>query len=498
MIPRAHVLVIGNRPVFLSGIRLACERWVGSEIIPTICADPVAAMAHAKTTHFDLVVVDLMPDLPDPVTMARTILDQLPDSVMVLVLSFFDRTLIEDLRAAGAHDVLVDDQAPGSLLALQIQFWLEHCRVARLTRERLALIDANPDAVLVVAATGKVRFVNTAAVALFGRARDDFIGDSLGFSVADNVVTDIEILRDGVVRRAEMRVVSIQWEGQPAFLATLRDVTEQRLQDDQLRQSQKLEAIGRLAAGIAHDFNNILQGLIGNLELVTDALPEGSPARECVEFAVKEAVRGGELTDRLLSFARRQMLWPRRVDLLPVLRDVEAMTVRGTGRQLRIVLSIDPDAAWVFADPTQLETAMLNLVINAADAMPDGGEVRIDTARCTVTDEPDLAPGTYDVIAVSDAGTGMDAETRAHAFEPFFTTKGAAGTGLGLPMVQGFARQSGGDARIISTLGKGTRVEVWLPVRNDLEGESGMLAAQVQPARVVVPGLLSESTSGDA
>lgn len=470
MIPRAHILAVGDRDAFLAGVRLACERRFGGEIVPAIFADLATSLATARSHRFDLVVIDVAPTLPDPSAFVRAIVAGAGDAVTVAVLPHYDRAMVESLRAAGAHDVLVEDQEQGGLLALQIQFWLEHRRVDRLIQERLALIDANPDAVLVAAATGMVRFVNSAAVALFGRARDDFVGESLGFSVADHAVTEIEIVRDGAVRRAEMRVVSIEWEGQPAFLATLRDVTEQRLLDERLRQAQKLEAIGRLAAGVAHDFNNILQGLIGNLELVTDALPDGSAARESAEFAMRAALRGGELTDRLLSFARRQTLSPRPVELRPLLREVEAMTIRRAGAKLRMTLEIDPESAWVFADATQLQTALLNLVLNAADAMPQGGEVRIDARRrraVALPDLPYLRPGLYDVIGVADSGVGMDAETRRHAFEPFVSTKGAAGTGLGLPMVQGFAQQSKGDARIISAPGQGTRVELWLPVRPD-------------------------------
>lgn len=240
---------------------------------------------------------------------------------------------------------------------------------------------------------------------------------------------------------------------------TARKRAEERLHESEgaLREAQKLEAIGRLAAGVAHDFNNILQGVSGALELVLDEVETGTPAHEFVQLALGSAKRGSTLTHHLLSYARKQMLQPAQLDLAPFLTDMQRLLARTLGPHIRVEALVDRATPSVEVDPGQLHTALLNLAINAAHAMPKSGTLSLD-AR-----EDSGAEQRWVVIAVTDTGMGMDTATLAQACEPFFTTKGADGTGLGLSMVQGFVEQSGGEMRIASAPGQGTTVQLRLP-----------------------------------
>jgi CheY-like chemotaxis protein len=234
-----------------------------------------------------------------------------------------------------------------------------------------------------------------------------------------------------------------------------------------LRQAHKMEAIGQLTGGIAHDFNNLLTAVIGHLELAQSRLADDSRAVALLQAALRAAERGATLTQHLLAFARRQRLDPRSIDIRAVVGSAEKILRQTLGPKIQLV--VDPQhascPAWV--DPNQLELAILNLALNARDAMPAGGRLRIGAEQRQGRFNnlpPDLSPGDY----VSDTGTGMTEETLAHAFEPFFTTKEAGrGSGLGLSIVHGFAAQSGGSVDITSSIGNGTTVKLWLPRARD-------------------------------
>jgi len=232
---------------------------------------------------------------------------------------------------------------------------------------------------------------------------------------------------------------------------------------EQLRQVEKVRVVGQLAAGVAHDFNNILQVIGGVMEVVKEELQPGGEALPYVDAAAKATERGGRLTQQLLAYARKQMLAPTLLELPALLADVQAILARTLGSRITVDLDLDPTLSPVLADSAQLQTALINLGINAAHAMPNGGTLRFDAHWGAPSDFGELSGGDYIVIATIDTGTGMAPDVVARAFEPFFTTKGLEGTGLGLAMVQGFSRQTGGDARIISAPGQGTRVEMWLP-----------------------------------
>ena len=273
----------------------------------------------------------------------------------------------------------------------------------------------------------------------------------------------------------------IRWDG------IALDITDRKAAQQQLQQALKMDAVGQLTGGIAHDFNNLLTVILGNAELLTEQLTENQRLRALAELTQKAAERGAELTNHLLAFARRQTLAPRVVDVNRLTAGLDAMLRRTLGEAIEIELVRGAGLWPAMVDAAQLESALLNLAINARDAMPDGGRLTVETANVFIDDtyaaqHDELTPGQYVLIAVSDTGTGMDAATIAHVFEPFFSTKEVGkGTGLGLSMVYGFVKQSGGHVKIYSELGHGTTVKIYVPRGN--EGRSADGAKSIETGK---------------
>jgi CheY-like chemotaxis protein len=240
----------------------------------------------------------------------------------------------------------------------------------------------------------------------------------------------------------------------------------------QVHEMQKLESLGQLTGGLAHDFNNVLMAILGNLDLVARNLPDGAPGKSLVTAAILAAERGATLTKRMLAFARRQELQPEAVSVPRLVNGMTEMLRRSLGPAIEIATEFEDRLSFVCVDPNQLELALLNLALNARDAMPSGGRLTIGARgeRVAAGEINNLAAGDYVRITVTDDGEGMDEPTLKRAAEPFFTTKGAGkGTGLGLSMVHGLTGQSGGLTRIRSRSGVGTTVEMWLPVAESNE-----------------------------
>jgi signal transduction histidine kinase len=251
-----------------------------------------------------------------------------------------------------------------------------------------------------------------------------------------------------------------------ANLRLQAEIAEREATEVALRQAQKLEAVGQLTGGISHDFNNLLTVVIGNLLLAIERAGDIPAILPLLQSARQAAERGVALIERLLAFARKQRLDPRSVDVNRLIAGIEDLLQRTLGDRVRLVITAEAGLAPARVDANQLELAILNLTINARDAMPDGGNLRIclQNRLANYGRPSDLPLGKYVVVSISDTGTGMDEATLTQAFEPFFTTKEiGSGSGLGLPMVQGFAAQSGGDVRIQTRVGEGTTVELWLP-----------------------------------
>lgn len=357
---------------------------------------------------------------------------------------------------------------------------------ARSARDRDRIWAMSQDLLLVIDRSAAIADVNPTVVRLLGWEPDALIGRPLLDLVAEEdgeqAETVIQQLLLGhpsaeaelAFRTSEGGQRQIAWnfmsEG-GALFGFGRDITDQRAVEEALRQSQKMEAVGRLTGGIAHDFNNLLQGISGNLELLGHRLEQGrmDGLERFLQGAASSASRASALTHRLLAFSRRQPLDPRPVEANPLIASMDDLLRRTLGEQIELDMALT-DGLWLTrCDPNQLESALLNLAINARDAMPTGGRLVIETGNSTLGDGEaaftrDVQPGDYVCIRVTDSGTGMDARTLARAFEPFFTTKPIGqGTGLGLSMIYGFTRQSEGFARIDSEAGQGTSVALYLP-----------------------------------
>ncbi|MCK2055356.1 response regulator [Methylobacterium sp. 37f] len=329
-----------------------------------------------------------------------------------------------------------------------------------------------------------------------GRTEDDVLGQDGIIQAADAAAITTGAPSDSLV--SEGAVGAERWRhvtrvpirdaaGGITHLATIeRDVTAQKSLEARLRQSDKMQALGTLAGGIAHDFNNLLMAILGSLELVAPKVADQPRVQRLVGNAMQAAQRGASLTKRLLSFSRSRDLRPRAVDVNSLIEGMNDLLAGSLGGLVTIQTTLAPEAPAACVDPDQLELAILNLCINARDAMPEGGQIAIGTRNLPVADDPDLDPGDYMMVEIADSGSGIAPEILARVCEPFFTTKAVGqGTGLGLAMVFGLAQQSHGRLRIESELGAGTRVQITLP-RVEAAG----------PAEVLAPGPTTPAVRG--
>src|SRR5215216_5338584 len=348
------------------------------------------------------------------------------------------------------------------------------------------IFETSLDLILVVDRRGNFIRVSPSSAAILGYHPDEMVGHSAAdFLYPDDLEStrnEMRLARRGRLMRnfecryvhKDGRVVTLSWTGvwsepeqQHFFIG--RDMTERMRLEQQLRQAQKMEAIGQLTGGVAHDFNNILTVIISAIETLTDAVAH-DPKLAALAGSIDEAAeRGAQLTQRMLAFARLQPLHARNLDLNEIVARMAVVLQRTLGEDIAVKTALAEGLWQAFADPPQIEDAILNLAVNARDAMPKGGQLVIETANVHLdeqyaADNVEVSPGDYAAVIVTDSGTGIAPQTLEHVFEPFFTTKDVGrGTGLGLSMVYGFVKQSRGHVKIYSELGHGTSVRLYLP-----------------------------------
>jgi PAS domain S-box-containing protein len=386
-----------------------------------------------------------------------------------------------------------------------------------------AVIEATPDAIFVKGIDGRYVLVNRAAARFIGLSPEEILGKhDLELYSAETARQFIEADQQVLATREPQTFEGLAtgYAGTQAYLVTKgiycdhdgrilglygisHDMTELSLArktlDDTreaLFQAQKLEAIGQLTGGIAHDFNNILTVILGNLDLLRLQVPTTPEIEEIINAVIRVALHGRDLTTHLLTFSQRRLLNPQAVIVDSLVTDIGRLLSRTLGAAIQFTLDLNAQASVALVDPSALEAAVLNLALNARDAMPHGGTLTLRTSRVEITEgtvaDEELGCGSYAVLELHDTGSGMSSDVMAHAFEPFFTTKaGSQGTGLGLSMVYGFAKQSGGSVSIDSQPDRGTTVTMLLPLadieaQDTQERERAEAAGESAAARTVL------------
>jgi PAS domain S-box-containing protein len=415
----------------------------------------------------------------------------------------------------GATDYLLKDRLVrlGPAVEQALEQRQLHAAQVRLAAERDELlqrlklhIERMPLAYILLDAQMRITDWNPAAERIFGFSRDEAIGMAPPFEklvpphaqaeaarITNRVLSGdftAHAVHDNLTKAG--RTITCEWFNTPlmaadgsfsGLLCLVQDISDRRRLEEQIRQAQKMEAIGRLAGGVAHDFNNLLTVISGYTDMALKSLRRDDPTREILEEVHKAGNRAAALTRQLLAFSRKQVLMPVVLDLNELVRELEKMLVRLIGEDIDLAIRPAPRLWPVRVDAGQMEQVVMNLVVNARDAMPEGGKLTIETSNVTLGDEyaskhAEARAGDHVLLAVTDSGTGMDEATRARIFEPFFTTKGPdRGTGLGLATVYGIVKQSGGHIAVYSEPGRGTCFKIYLPSAKSPAAASGQAAS---------------------
>jgi two-component system, cell cycle sensor histidine kinase and response regulator CckA len=467
---------------------------LGYEVAATV-ASGEAALKQIIQLRPDIVLMDIhIEGDMDGIETAARIPAELGIPIIYLT-AYSEETTLERARATNPYGYLLKPYSDRELHAT-IQMALERRQVEwalRTSEDRFrSIVGVISEGIFIADAdTGAFVEVNGPGCAMFGYEPGELIGANLGLlSAGTEPHTEAEAaarvkraVSTGAPQRFDWRcrdkrgdLVWVEFSVQVApiggkhmVLAVAHDLTERHAMEEQLRQAQKIEAIGQLTGGIAHDFNNLLGVIIGNLDLLRENRLDDEELSELSGDALDAALRGADLTRRLLAFARRQPLQPQKIDLNGLVDSTMKLLKRVLGENIAVSVGAEEETCWVFADRAQLEAALTNLCTNARDAMPKGGALMINSGRRLLDLDnaplhPDMKPGCYAVIEVTDTGVGMTDEVRARVFEPFYTTKDRdQGTGLGLSMVFGFLKQSGGHVSVYSEVGVGSTFRLYLP-----------------------------------
>ncbi len=482
------------------------------------------ALRRLDEDRFDAVLLDLgLPDSQGLETFAH-LQERFPGTPVVVLTGLDDSSLAMRAVQLGAQDYLVKKQLSPGMLARVIRYSIERKRAEealRQSEERYRDLFENANDIIYTSdMAGNITSLNKAGTQILGYTSEEALRLNVVHLVAPeylNVVRmmiagdlaerdkdfsltptayEMEVMtKDGRRVALEVSARLMRRHGRVVEIQSIaRDITERKHLELQLRQSQKMEAIGRLAGGVAHDFNNLLTAIIGYSQIALGRLADDDTIRREIEEIVKAGGRASSLTSQLLAFSRKQMIQMKVLDLNAVVSDMKKMLGRLIGEDIELHTALDPSLGRVKTDPGQMEQVILNLAINARDAMPAGGKLTIETANVYLSDEyaqkrVAIEPGNYVMLAISDTGIGMDQETQSRIFEPFFTTKEQGkGTGLGLSTVYGIVRQSGGYVWVYSEPQQGTVFKIFLPLVEEaaLSLDSPVEAASLNGSETVL------------
>jgi two-component system cell cycle sensor histidine kinase/response regulator CckA len=460
-----------------------------------------ALVGYTREEHLQLSVPDVVPPEENPGQDAR--FDRMDAGETVLTERVLRRKdgslLVAEINSRrlpdGRYQAIVRD------ITARKELEKEQARLATAVQQA-------DEAIVITDPAATILYVNPAFERVSGYSRDELIGqnsrilhsgqhDAAFYSAMWSTLlagktwhgTFVNRRKDGSLFEEDAWITPMRGQDGSvvSYVGVKRDVTRERALEAQLHQAKKMEAIGQLAGGIAHDFNNLITAIRGYGELVRDSLPPGSVQRDDVEQIVQAADRAAELTRQLLAFSRREALTPRVVSPAEIVDGIVPMLRRLLGEDIELMTRAAPDVGRIRADPNMLERVVLNLAVNARDAMPGGGRLSIDIANAEFEAGPEardasMPAGSYVVMAVADTGAGMDAATRERAFEPFFTTKDSgSGSGMGLATVHGAVKQSGGEILLYSEAGRGTTFRIYLPRVDD------PVAASEAPDQIPLP-----------
>ena len=430
---------------------------------------------------FDAIILAL--DLPDSSGVATfdSVHAQIPDMpVIVLVKEEAEQDAMMVVQR-GAISYLLDTQTDTSTIIsiihtifawqnIRTHYESQMQQLHAIETRLQTIIQKTADAMVIIDRQGIIQFVNPSAESLFKQAAQKLIGSPFEFPIVTGKITEFDIAQsDGEVTIAEMQVVEIEWVGTRAFLATLRDATERKELEKRLLQGQKMESIGRLAGGVAHDFNNLVTAILGFAELALRQMPEHHPTREHLDEIRKAGNSASNLIRQLLAFSKRRPEAPMVLNLNKFILNLEKMFGRLIGEDITLINQLDTDLQSVLIDPGQIEQILINLIVNAREAMPKGGAITIETSNVSLY--PDgtqhrfgLRPGEYVRLTIHDTGQGIPDEIREQVFEPFYTTKDfGEGAGLGLATCYAIMEQNNGYINVESTIGAGSSFYVYFP-----------------------------------
>jgi PAS domain S-box-containing protein len=503
------VRVLDSANIIVHGFDGIITRWTsGCEALyGWTRAEALGRVAHdLLETIFPQPLADISADLRHQGIWKGELTHRHKDGHLIFVAS---RWVVARSEAASGFAIVETDTDVSDLRAVQADL------VAREAHLR-SILDTVPEAMVVIDEAGTITSFSAAAERLFGYATGEVLGRNVRILMPqpDRGAHDGYISRylttgerriigygrvvtgqkkDGSQFPMELAIGEARAEGSRIFTGFIRDLTSRHRIEEELRQAHKMEAVGQLTGGIAHDFNNLLTVISGNLEMIERRLTDPR-LQTLLSEAQAAADDGAKLTGQLLAFGRRQPLNPKLADVGQLVSRFSDLLRRALGEaiELRTIVSGSPGSALI--DASQLQNALLNLALNARDAMPRGGRLTVEISPAKLDADyasmyPEVRTGSYVLIAVTDTGSGMPAEVRQRAFEPFFTTKGVgAGTGLGLSMVYGFTRQSGGHVQLYSESGEGTSVRLFLPVASVAQSQVGQKHVDTPSAETSLPG----------